>query len=118
MQPEKRLSQLEPPSPAPSQQPLQIMDLWEQYSDPSTGRSYYVNSITKEKSWKPPRRARGRTTNKVAHPSQPVFTVCYSSVINFFEMALNLKASFLKGEERKGFGWRGNESAHLYAHIV
>ncbi|XP_034543130.1 rho GTPase-activating protein 15 isoform X1 [Notolabrus celidotus] len=64
MQPEKRLSQLDPPSPVPDQQPLQVLDLWEQYSDPSTGRSYYINTVTKERSWKPPRRARGQTTNK------------------------------------------------------
>ncbi|XP_041802462.1 rho GTPase-activating protein 9 isoform X4 [Chelmon rostratus] len=69
-QPEKRMSQPEPPSPAPGQQPLQTMDLWEQYSDPSTGRSYYINSVTKERSWKPPRRARGRT-NKQGSPVQP-----------------------------------------------
>ncbi|XP_044072743.1 rho GTPase-activating protein 15 isoform X2 [Siniperca chuatsi] len=70
MQPEKRLSQPEPPSPAPGQKPLQIKDLWEQYLDPSTSRSYYINSITKERSWKPPRRARVRTANK-ASPEQP-----------------------------------------------
>ncbi|XP_032405843.1 LOW QUALITY PROTEIN: rho GTPase-activating protein 9 [Xiphophorus hellerii] len=64
MQPEKRLSQQEPPIPAVGQQPLQIMDLWEQYSDPGTGRCYYVNSITKERSWKPPRRSRSQCTNK------------------------------------------------------
>ncbi|XP_035518198.1 rho GTPase-activating protein 9 isoform X3 [Morone saxatilis] len=69
-QTEKRLSQLEPPSPAPGQQPLQILDLWEHYLDSSTGRSYYVNSITKERSWKPPRRSRGHTTNK-GSPVQP-----------------------------------------------
>ncbi|XP_029287487.1 rho GTPase-activating protein 9 isoform X2 [Cottoperca gobio] len=63
-QSEKRLSQAEPPSPAPGQQPLQVIELWEQYSDPPTGRSYYVNSATKERSWKPPRRARGRTADK------------------------------------------------------
>ncbi|XP_068568477.1 rho GTPase-activating protein 9 isoform X4 [Cebidichthys violaceus] len=68
MQPEKRLSQLEPPSPAPGQQPFQIMDLWEQYSDLPTGRCYYVNTITKERSWKPPRRARGRNPDKQAGP--------------------------------------------------
>ncbi|XP_008406685.1 rho GTPase-activating protein 9 isoform X1 [Poecilia reticulata] len=68
MQPEKRLSQQEPPIPAVGQQPLQIMDLWEQYSDPSSGRCYYVNSITKERSWKPPRRARSQCTNQ--SPSQ------------------------------------------------
>ncbi|XP_029990027.1 rho GTPase-activating protein 9 isoform X4 [Sphaeramia orbicularis] len=69
-QPEKRQSQPEPPCPAPGQQPLQIMDLWEQYSDSATGRWYYVNSITKERSWKPPRRARARTTTSKASPAQ------------------------------------------------
>ncbi|XP_038153121.1 rho GTPase-activating protein 9 isoform X2 [Cyprinodon tularosa] len=64
MQQEKRLSQQEPPVPALGQQPLQIMDLWEQYSDSATGRYYYVNRITKERSWKPPRRARSQCTNK------------------------------------------------------
>ncbi|XP_028261791.1 rho GTPase-activating protein 15 isoform X2 [Parambassis ranga] len=64
MQPEKRQSQLEPPSPALGQQPLQIMDMWEQYSDSTTGRCFYVNSVTKERSWKPPRRARSQTTSK------------------------------------------------------
>ncbi|XP_030585527.1 rho GTPase-activating protein 15 isoform X2 [Archocentrus centrarchus] len=62
--------QLEPPSPTPGEQPLQILGLWEQYSDPTTGRCYYVNSITKERSWKPPRRARGQNTNQ-ASPVQP-----------------------------------------------
>ncbi|XP_034389544.1 rho GTPase-activating protein 9 isoform X5 [Cyclopterus lumpus] len=71
MQPERRLSQPEPPSPAPGQQPLQVMDPWEQYSDLPTGRCYYVNSITKERSWKPPRRARGHSPNKQANPVQP-----------------------------------------------
>ncbi|KAK2861888.1 hypothetical protein Q5P01_001421 [Channa striata] len=70
MQPEKRPSQPEPPVPAPGQTPLQVMDLWEQYSDSATGRCYYVNSITKEKSWKPPRRARGCTSSKTS-PVQP-----------------------------------------------
>ncbi|KAM8755996.1 rho GTPase-activating protein 9 isoform 4-T5 [Acanthopagrus schlegelii] len=70
MQPGKRLSQPDPPSPAPDQQPLQVLDLWEQYLDPSTGRNYYINSITRERSWKPPRRARGRTPTK-GHPVQP-----------------------------------------------
>ena len=65
VQPDKQPSQPEPPCPAPGQQPLQIKDLWEQYSDPASGRLYYFNTITKERSWKPPRRARGRTNSKV-----------------------------------------------------
>lgn len=66
-QPEKHAAQSEPPLPAPGQQPLQVKDLWEQYTDPATGRFYYVNTITKERSWKPPRRARGRTSDQVQH---------------------------------------------------
>lgn len=60
---EKRLTQQEPPSPAPGQQPLQTLDLWEQYTDMASGRWYYVNSVTKERSWKPPRRARAHTSS-------------------------------------------------------
>ncbi|XP_042563716.1 rho GTPase-activating protein 15 isoform X2 [Clupea harengus] len=49
-----------PPTPPPGQPPLQTLDLWEQYHDPASGRAFYVNSVTKERSWKPPRRARER----------------------------------------------------------
>ncbi|KAM8867115.1 rho GTPase-activating protein 9 isoform 2-T3 [Synchiropus picturatus] len=63
IQQEKRSSQ-EPPMPSPGQRPLQIMDLWEQYLDPSSLRCFYVNTVTKERSWKPPRRARGVNTSK------------------------------------------------------
>nr|XP_057910279.1 rho GTPase-activating protein 15 isoform X2 [Doryrhamphus excisus] len=63
-QPERRPSQTEPPSPIPGQPPVQVIDLWEQYVDPASLRSFYVNTITKERSWKPPRRARGGAANK------------------------------------------------------
>ncbi|XP_047670195.1 rho GTPase-activating protein 15 isoform X2 [Tachysurus fulvidraco] len=46
------------PSPLPGQKPLQMLQLWEQYQDSASGRLYYINSVTKERSWKPPRRAR------------------------------------------------------------
>ncbi|XP_016335171.1 rho GTPase-activating protein 9-like [Sinocyclocheilus anshuiensis] len=48
----------EPPKPLPGQRPLQTLQLWDQYCDPGTGRCYYVNTVTEERSWKPPRRAR------------------------------------------------------------
>ncbi|XP_062401822.1 rho GTPase-activating protein 15 isoform X2 [Sardina pilchardus] len=55
-----RRSQPAPPSPPPGQPPLQVLDLWEQYRDPISGRAFYVNTVTKERSWKPPRRAKER----------------------------------------------------------
>ncbi|XP_059426321.1 rho GTPase-activating protein 15-like isoform X2 [Carassius carassius] len=48
----------EPPKPLPGQRPLLTLQLWDQYCDPGTGRCYYVNTVTEERSWKPPRRAR------------------------------------------------------------
>ncbi|KAL2091440.1 hypothetical protein ACEWY4_013703 [Coilia grayii] len=69
-----RRPQPEPPNPPLGQWPLQVLDLWEQYRDPASGRAYYVNSVTKERSWKPPRRAkeRQRTTSLVsALPTLP-----------------------------------------------
>ncbi|KAK0148213.1 Rho GTPase-activating protein 15 [Merluccius polli] len=63
-------SKAEPPSPAPGDRPLQVLDLWEQYSDSASGRCYYVNSITKERSWKPPRRGRTPAAKQLS-PTQP-----------------------------------------------
>ncbi|KAI4871655.1 hypothetical protein NFI96_019897 [Prochilodus magdalenae] len=59
----------EPPCPLPGQKPLQTLQLWEQYQDPASGRYFYVNTISRERSWKPPRRARqsdhGQSTGSV-----------------------------------------------------
>ncbi|KPP64474.1 hypothetical protein Z043_117175 [Scleropages formosus] len=63
---EVKRRQAEPPGPAPGQRPLQVLDLWEQYVDPTSGRCFYVNSVTQERSWKPPRRARNRISNQAS----------------------------------------------------
>ncbi|KAJ8400776.1 hypothetical protein AAFF_G00391300 [Aldrovandia affinis] len=70
---EVKRQQPEPPSPAPGQRPLQVLDLWEQYLDPATGRCFYVNSVTQERSWKPPRRARDRTPDRASPAQGPTF---------------------------------------------
>ncbi|XP_043939550.1 rho GTPase-activating protein 9 isoform X2 [Protopterus annectens] len=49
---------VDPPSPTSS--PIQILDLWERHLDPASGRNFFVNTVTKEKSWKPPRKSRDR----------------------------------------------------------
>ncbi|KAL4655776.1 rho GTPase-activating protein 9 isoform X2 [Arapaima gigas] len=63
---EVKRRQAQPPSPAPGQRPLQVLDLWEQYVDPSSGRCFYINSVTQERSWKPPRRARNRVSSQAS----------------------------------------------------
>ncbi|XP_007948217.1 rho GTPase-activating protein 9 [Orycteropus afer afer] len=51
------------PPPSPACPPLQRLDAWEQHLDPSSGRCFYINSLTGCKSWKPPRLTRSRETN-------------------------------------------------------
>ncbi len=72
-----------------------------------------------------PRRGRG---NPLAGPEDATLTRSSSQHCDCFtEVALNLesrqclscmKASFLKGEEKRRSGCGVKESAHLYAHIV
>ena len=48
-----------PPTPPPSSSPVRhVMTDWDEFLDVS-GRKYYFNSRTHEKSWKPPRKPRG-----------------------------------------------------------
>ncbi|XP_013782058.1 rho GTPase-activating protein 27-like [Limulus polyphemus] len=50
------VSRMTPPFPSPSDSPLRILlDDWVEYAD-ETGRKFYFNKLTHEKSWKPPRR--------------------------------------------------------------
>ncbi|XP_030629640.1 rho GTPase-activating protein 12-like [Chanos chanos] len=50
---ELKISQTSQP-PAPSSSPLQTLGDWEVYKD-SSGRHYYYNPFTQERTWKPPR---------------------------------------------------------------
>ncbi|KYO34316.1 rho GTPase-activating protein 9 [Alligator mississippiensis] len=48
----------DPPTPSPGCPPLQVLDAWERHFDPDSGRCYFYNRQTGDKSWKPPRRHR------------------------------------------------------------
>ncbi|KAG7267900.1 hypothetical protein CRUP_015583, partial [Coryphaenoides rupestris] len=78
-------SKVEPPSPVAGELPLQVLDLWEQYSDAASGRCYYVNSVTKERSWKPPRRARTPASNQLS----PTQTQASPRVTNHLSLPLS-----------------------------
>lgn len=48
-----------PPSPTQTMTPTRkVTPEWEEYEDSCSGRKFYVNANTKEKSWKPPRKPR------------------------------------------------------------
>ncbi|XP_043362492.1 rho GTPase-activating protein 9 isoform X3 [Dermochelys coriacea] len=54
----EEIKQVRGEPPNPSSPPLQVLDTWDRHLDPSTGRSYFYNRETGDKSWKPPRRHR------------------------------------------------------------
>ncbi|XP_060683812.1 rho GTPase-activating protein 15 isoform X1 [Hemiscyllium ocellatum] len=47
------------------------MDIWEVHLDESTDRKFYINTVTKEKTWKPPRLFVGMRDIKVGPTPQP-----------------------------------------------
>ncbi|XP_040281671.1 rho GTPase-activating protein 9 isoform X2 [Bufo bufo] len=53
---EMKQSKGAPPSPTCS--PVLIVENWEYHVDPITGRNFFINIETREKTWKPPRRSR------------------------------------------------------------
>uniref|UniRef100_A0A4W5L8H8 Rho GTPase activating protein 9 n=1 Tax=Hucho hucho TaxID=62062 RepID=A0A4W5L8H8_9TELE len=107
----KSRSQVEPPSPAPGQRPLQVLDLWEQYSDASTGRCFYVNTVTKERSWKPPRRAREQVTEKYSSPLAFFLFCCITTCnLNGFLFGFHLSSDFLYGGQNADSGWELGQS--------
>lgn len=38
---------------------VKVSEDWDEYEDSPSGRKFYFNSATKEKSWKPPRKSKG-----------------------------------------------------------
>eukprot|EP00093_Oithona_nana_P002610 02610.XXX_87567_84192_1 [CDS] Oithona nana genome sequencing. len=60
-----------PPSPTQAMTPTRkVAPEWEEYEDGSSGRKFYVNTATKERSWKPPRKSRTSETGSIA-PTSP-----------------------------------------------
>jgi hypothetical protein len=47
---------------------------WDEYEDTLSGRHYFYNRVTKEKSWKPPRKQRlnDSSSSNVSQPTSPV----------------------------------------------
>ncbi|KAM4796038.1 rho GTPase-activating protein 9 [Rhinophrynus dorsalis] len=67
--------------PSPSCPPVQILENFERHMDPITGRNFYVNTETKEKTWKPPRRPRDSTPGGIcgSFNQQALFSLSSSS---------------------------------------
>ncbi|XP_075778767.1 rho GTPase-activating protein 12 isoform X2 [Pelodiscus sinensis] len=65
---ELKISQSELP-PIPTSSPIQIIGEWETHKD-TTGRCYYYNRGTQERTWKPPRWTRDTSINKGDSQSQ------------------------------------------------
>ena len=68
-----------PPSPTQTMTPTRkVTPEWEEYEDGLSGRKFYVNSNTKEKSWKPPRKPRPSDSKCFLSVFEPVsyFIIC------------------------------------------
>ncbi|TRY76272.1 hypothetical protein TCAL_12003 [Tigriopus californicus] len=63
-----------PPSPEPlGLTPIRpVLTDWDEYEDVSSGRKFYFNNVTKEKSWKPPRKPKGSSDAGLSAPSSPI----------------------------------------------
>ncbi|KAG9491574.1 hypothetical protein GDO78_000211 [Eleutherodactylus coqui] len=64
---EMKLRKGAPPSPICS--PVQIVENWEYHVDPFTGRNFFINTETREKTWKPPRRS--KTPGRIGDSEDP-----------------------------------------------
>ncbi|XP_041440353.1 rho GTPase-activating protein 15 isoform X2 [Xenopus laevis] len=58
--------------PSPIHPPVHMIDNWECHFDPLSGRNFYINIETKEKTWKPPRKTRDRTPGRADTPTKDV----------------------------------------------
>uniref|UniRef100_A0A8C5PF73 Rho GTPase activating protein 9 n=2 Tax=Leptobrachium leishanense TaxID=445787 RepID=A0A8C5PF73_9ANUR len=74
---EMKKSKGTPPSPTCS--PIQIVENWECHFDPVTGRNFFINTETREKTWKPPRRSKDKTAICDFSEEQNLFSLSSSS---------------------------------------
>ena len=72
-----------PPTPPPSSSPVrQVMADWDEFLDVS-GRKYYYNSKTHEKSWKPPRKPRGSEGHSAPTSPDPTQDQTFDMITDF-----------------------------------
>lgn len=89
-----------PPSPLLGQKPSRKVSTdWGEYID-SSGRKFYFNTQTREKSWKPPRRARG-SSEGCSSPTSPGPFFDLDSGESAFESSQNVEdgSKLLSSEE-------------------
>ena len=63
-----------PPSPVPlglTPVRLAVVPEWDEYEDAASGRKFFYNQTTKEKTWKPPRKPRTSADGKVFKSAAP-----------------------------------------------
>uniref|UniRef100_H3BHS1 Rho GTPase activating protein 9 n=1 Tax=Latimeria chalumnae TaxID=7897 RepID=H3BHS1_LATCH len=103
---EMKRVKVEPPSPTCP--PVQILDLWEQHTDQVSGRCFYVNTVTKEKSWKPPRRVRERMPGKPEMTQQ--FVSAVGAILNPFLHSRRSMSGPPPPNDKKGSLSRNNKT--------
>ncbi|XP_069585751.1 rho GTPase-activating protein 12 isoform X4 [Ranitomeya imitator] len=106
---ELKISQSNLP-PQPSAAPVQITGEWETHKD-NTGRFYYYNKATQERTWKPPRctkdASRGESFSQADHEQ-------ISSEENFHNACDNNQSDSLYGSPPKGWSEELDQHGHTF----
>ena len=59
---------------------------WDEFVDNQSGRKFYYNTITKEKSWKPPRKTPGHMGKGKHIYDQTKYVRSYTNVIEYLKI--------------------------------
>ncbi|XP_077124602.1 rho GTPase-activating protein 12 isoform X2 [Ranitomeya variabilis] len=106
---ELKISQSNLP-PQPSAAPVQITGEWETHKD-NTGRFYYYNKATQERTWKPPRctkdASRGESFSQADHEQ-------ISAEENFHNACDNNQSDSLYGSPPKGWSEELDQHGHTF----
>ncbi|XP_073533720.1 rho GTPase-activating protein 12 isoform X3 [Phyllobates terribilis] len=106
---ELKISQSNLP-PQPSAAPVQITGEWETHKD-NTGRFYYYNKATQERTWKPPRctkdTSRGESFSQADHEQ-------ISAEENFHNACDNNQSDSLYGSPPKGWSEELDQHGHTF----
>ncbi|CAH2305436.1 rho GTPase-activating 15 [Pelobates cultripes] len=74
------------------------MDLWEVYDDCESGRRFYVHSISKERTWKPPRSVPPKKDDKLISQLETSFEKLISTPKSTGAVQMRIKSANLQGD--------------------
>ena len=82
---------------------FQVLPEWDEYEDTVSGRKFYYNTLTKEKSWKPPRKSKGNSEGSLTGSTPCVHYVLVSNIdVSAGSILVSPEPTPTKAEEKEG----------------